>query len=387
MHSIAISAGEASGDLYGAHLVTALRKILPESHFWGAGGPRLRDAGVDIKLDTTNGGAIGIWASLKLVPELVHGYIQFRKMLLSRRPTLFIPIDFGAFNLRLAQVVAKRNIPVVYFIPPSSWRKQPRNAKKLKAAGGKVITPFKWSAEYLKREGVDARWVGHPLLDIAKPSADRETLINDFGLDDSYPIIGLLPGSRKHEIAEHMPAMISCAEKISRELGRAQFLIPIGIDNQKILAQMNTIINKMSGNLDIKVIQHRTYDCMAVCDILICKSGTTTLEAAIIGTPMIIVYRGTLIMRMEYRLRKHEIEGFIGLPNLITGREVCPEFLNEAVTGENLARAALDILSNESAIMQMREALANIRAQLGEPGAIDRAAKTILEMSGLSQST
>ncbi|MGQ9454502.1 MAG: lipid-A-disaccharide synthase [Armatimonadota bacterium] len=387
MHSIAISAGEASGDLYGAHLVTALRKILLEAYFWGVGGSRLREAGVDITLDTTDGGAIGIWASLKLMPELVHGYVHFRKMLLCRRPALFIPIDFGAFNLRLAQVAAKRNIQVVYFIPPSSWRKQPRNAKKLKAAGGKVITPFKWSAEHLRRKDIDARWVGHPLLDIAKPSADKAILIREFGLNDSYPIIGLLPGSRKHEIAEHLPAMISCAEKISRELGRTQFLVPIGIDNQQILAHVNAAINKISRNLDIKVIQHRTYDCMAVCDLLICKSGTTTLEAAIIGTPMIIVYRGTMIMRTEYKLRKHEIEGFIGLPNLIAGSEVCPEFLNEAVTGENIARAALDIISNESAKVQMREALASIREQLGQPGAIDRTAKTILEMSGLSQYT
>ena len=385
MRSIAISAGEASGDLYGAHLVRELRRINSQLQFWGTGGCRLREAGVDIRFDTTDGGTIGIWATMKTLPQIARGYIRFRQMLLRERPALFLPIDFGAFNLRLAQVAARKGISVVYFIPPDSWRRRPRNAAKLKAAGGKVISPFRWSAEYLSQQGVDARWVGHPLVDLAKPSAEKSRLRQEFGLSDSAPVIGLLPGSRKHELVEHLPPMVSCSQIVSRELPGTQFVMPFGTASPWVRGRVIAALGNTERNIDVRIVEDRTYDCMAACDILICKSGTATLEASLIGTPMVIVYRGTLLMRLEYRLRKNEIDQFIGLPNLIAGREICPEFLNEEVTGENLAEVALNLLRDNNLYEQQRQSLARLRSELGEPGAIARAAEAILEMGGLAQ--
>ncbi|MCX8053980.1 MAG: hypothetical protein N3B12_09240 [Armatimonadetes bacterium] len=407
--TIAISAGEASGDLHGAHLVAEMKKLMPDLRFWGAGGPKMREAGVDIDFDFTGGGTIGISSTLKSLPAMFTKYIIFRRRLLLRLPNLFVPIDFGAFNLRLAQVLAKRGMTVVYYFPPSSWRRRPRNASSLLAGGGKVVTPFKWSAEYLSSEGIDARWVGHPIVDIAKPTVDRSTFLREIGLDESLPVIGLLPGSRGHEVAEHLGPMVGCAEIMDRELGGAQFVVAAvgglashkdnGISDYPTFRKkvtLDSIFTKGSvmpsvlffqgraGIRSIRVVKNRTYDCMSACDLLICKSGTATLEAAVIGTPMVIVYRGTALMRLEYRLRHRELEEFIGMPNIIADRGICPELINEDVTAEKLARVALGILRDKEALTNMRDSLAEVKRSLGEPGAISRAARAVLEMGGLA---
>ena len=375
--TIALSAGEASGDLNGARLVAELKKLRPDLLFWGAGGPRMREAGVDLAIDMTAGGTIGLYATVRSLPLAMKKYVVLRRMLTRRLPDVFVPIDFGAFNLRLAQVLHKRGVRVVYYFPPSSWRRRPTNARKLLAAGGKVITPFKWSAEYLVKEGVDARWVGHPIVDIAKPTVDRQAFLRELGLDDSQPVIGLLPGSRGHEIREHLVPMIRCADIIKREMIGAQFVVAAVGE-----IPLPPCENRAVGS-SVRVVQDRTYDCMAASDLLICKSGTATLEAAVIGTPMVIVYRGTPAMRLEYRLRRRELDDYIGMPNIIAGRGVCPELINEDVTAENLADAALTLLTDRERLAQMRESLAEVRRSLGEPGAVERAAHAVLEMGGL----
>ncbi|MCE5199868.1 hypothetical protein LLG39_12930, partial [bacterium] len=289
--SIAISAGEASGDLYGAWLAAELGKTRDDLNIWGAGGARMRDAGVDIAVDMTGGGTIGISETLKTLPAVAAKYLRMRAELLSRRPDLFVPIDFGAFNIRLGQVAHREGIPVVYYFPPSSWRKRPKNAARLLACGGKVVTPFPWSAQLLSSSGVDARFVGHPLVDIVKPSCTREEFLNDLELSPSLPTIGLLPGSRSHELSEHLPIMIECARIMHRKLGGAQFVIGAASKAGKIRDRV-ACIAKPDGNFpQIRVVEGRTYDCMAHSNLLITKSGTATLEAAVLGTPMVIIYR------------------------------------------------------------------------------------------------
>lgn len=397
-HSIAICAGESSGDLNGAHLVAALRKINPDLSFWGAGGRRLRDAGVDVAVDMSGSGTIGIAATLKASPKIAVEYFHMRSLLLNRRPDLFVPIDFGAFNIRLGQIAHANGIPVVYYFPPSSWRRRPRNASKLLACGGKVITPFPWSAELLCKAGVDARFVGHPLLDIVQPSCSREDFLRELGLSESLPTIGLLPGSRAHEMREHVPVMLRCAEILHRELGGAQFVIGaawgadrmrkdiercFGISDVRG-ADSHVRSESRNGSPVIKVVENRTYDCMAASDLLITASGTATLEAAILGVPMLIVYRGTAIMRFEYNLRKSSLEDFIGMPNIVADRGVCPELLNEDVTAEKVAGIALSLLNDEERLNRMRRELGEVASRLGTTGAVDRAAQAVLELGGLA---
>jgi lipid-A-disaccharide synthase len=382
-HSIAICAGESSGDLNGAHLAKAIANIEPGASLWGAGGPKMREAGVDVAVSMTGGGTIGIAESLKSLPAIAVKYHRMRWLLLKRRPDLFVPIDFGAFNIRLAQIARAHGIPVVYYFPPSSWRKQPRNSAKLIACGGKVVTPFPWSADLLSQAGVDARFVGHPLIDIVKPAVPREQFLGELGLSESMPTIGLLPGSRAHEIREHLACMIGCAEILHRDLGGAQFIVGAAWGAQRMRSQIAAMSVGKSDFPAIRVVEGRTYDCMAASDLLITASGTATLEAAIMGVPMVIIYRGSAIMRLEFAFRKSVLEDFIGMPNIVAGRGVCPELINDDVTPEKLADIARTLLTDGEALSEMKAELEEVRFRLGEPGAVDRAARAVLEMGEL----
>ena len=381
--SIAISAGEASGDLNGAHLVNELKKLRGDLHIWGAGGPKMGSAGVEVVVNTTGGGTIGILETLKSLPPVVVKYHKLRKLLLKRKPDLFVPIDYGAFNIRLAQIAHANGIPVVYYFPPSSWRKRPKNASKLLACGGRVITPFPWSAELLSSNGIDARFVGHPLIDIVKPTCQRSDFLGELGLSDSLPTIGLLPGSRSHEINAHIMPMIGCAEIMNRVLGGAQFIIGAANKSERIRDKISSVSQGKDGFPAIRVVESRTYDCMAHSDLLIAASGTATLEASLLGTPMIIIYRGSGIMRFEFLFRKAILEAHIGLPNIIADRGVCPELISTDVTAEKLADIALSLLNNKDRLAKMRAELGEVKALLGDSGAVERAARTLLEMGGL----
>ena len=345
----------------------------------------MRDAGVDILVSTTGGGTIGISETVRMLPGLTGKYLVMRRGLSRRRPDLFVPIDYGAFNIRLGQIAHRNGIPVVYYFPPSSWRRTPRNAAKLRGCGGKVITPFPWSAEFLTQQGIDARFVGHPLLDTVKPVSDRETFLRQLDFSESTPTIGLLPGSRSHELREHLPPMVGCARIMHRELGGAQFVVGVAHGADEIRARIDTLMKDANDAPPIRVIEGRTYDCMAASDFLIAKSGTATLEAAILGTPMLIAYRGTAIMRFEFLFRKSVMEEFIGMPNIVADRGVCPELINYDVTAEKLADIALSIMRDESKLAKMKASLAEVKRALGEPGATRRAAKVLVEMGELGE--
>lgn len=382
--NIAISAGEASGDLNAAYLAAEIKKLRNDVQIWGAGGPRMQEAGVDIVVNMTGGGTIGVSETLKALPGIAVKYFRLRGELLRRKPDLFVPVDYGAFNIRLAQIARKNGIPVVYYFPPSSWRRKPKNAAKLIACGGKVITPFPWSREMLAAAGVDAEFVGHPLVDIVKPNCSRTEFFKELGLSESVPLIGLMPGSRSHEIKEHLMPMLKCAEIMHRELGGAQFVIGAAGQADVMRERIKEVSNSKSNFPAIHVLERRSYDCMAHSDFLISKSGTATLEAAILGTPMIIIYRGSAIMRFEFIFRKAVLEDYIGLPNIIANKGVCPELINDDVTGEKLADVALGIMRDATQLAKMKASLAEVRGQLGGNGAVERAARTLLYMGGLN---
>ena len=381
--SIAISAGEASGDLNGAHLVNELKKLRGDLHIWGAGGPKMLSTGVEVVVDTTGGGAIGIFETLMSLPMVAAKYFRLRSELLNRRPDLFVPIDYGAFNIRLAQIAHANGIPVVYYFPPSSWRKRLKNASKLLACGGRVITPFPWSAQLLSSNGIDARFVGHPLIDIVKPTCQKSDFLNELGLSDALPTIGLLPGSRSHEINSHIMPMIGCAEIMNRELGGAQFIIGAASKSEQMRDKIRSVSLGRDDFPAIRVVENRTYDCMAHSDLLITASGTATLEASLLGTPMVIIYRGSAIMRFEFLFRKAILEDHIGLPNIVADRGICPELINMDVTAEKLADIALGLLKDEDRLAKMRTELGEVKALLGDSGAVERAARTLLELGGL----
>ncbi len=212
MPSVAIVAGEASGDASGAALANELRRLYPGIRIWGAGGTKMRDAGVELAADFSRAGAIGIFESLKLVPWLIREQKKLKELLLLRNPDVFVPIDFGAFNVPLGKFAREQGIKTVYYFPPGSWRRRPRDHSSLVAASDRIVTPFPWSAEILRNAGADAVWLGHPMLDSIAPKVTREEFLNEVGelvsAVGNKKLIGLLPGSRSHEIDNILPAFL-----------------------------------------------------------------------------------------------------------------------------------------------------------------------------------
>lgn len=379
--SIALSAGEASGDLHGSYLVRELRKRLgTETSFWGGGGALMQKSDVELVVNTSGGGTIGVLETLASLPGFLMKYRKLRSQILQRKPDLFIPIDFGAFNTRLAKIVVDNGIDVVYYIPPGSWRRNVRSADALRACGGKAVTPFPWSYEGLEAQGIDVRWPGHPLLDIVKPTLSREDFYRQHSL--SGKVVSLFAGSRAHELSAHLPILVRCADFMKRALGNVSFVVGAAAGASELQQRIDLLSKKTGSNARLLVLENSTYDCMAHSDLALVTSGTATLEAAILGVPMVIFYRGTSAMRFEYLMRKAVVESYIGLPNLILQELIVPEMIAAEVNAESLAAMALCILEDKEWQKNMRADYARMRKVLGGEGALARAADAVVELAG-----
>lgn len=380
MPQVALVAGEASGDANGAALAKELVKQRPDLDIWGVGGPKMQEAGVDIAAELSSFGSIGIIQSLKVVPRLWREYKCIKGRILSRRPDVFVPIDFGAFNIRLADEVKDAGIKVVYYFPPSSWRREIKDPSLLYQATDVVITPFPWSEDILRQANIDARFVGHPLLDLVRPEQSREDFRKRFpeGL-----ILGILPGSRGHEIRHILPAALDACEILRETVGQVTEVIGAAPGTSHLVRS----IIKSRGNLAqfVPVVEEgRAHEVMAHSDLLIVCSGTATLEAAILGTPMVIVYKGPWVMRLEYLFRRNILQGgYAGMPNIIAEKEVCPELLGDDASGRNIAAVVADLCRNSQKQEDMKAELRRVRDILGTPGATERAARIVLETGGL----
>lgn len=361
--SVCILAGEASGDLYGADLAASLQSQFPELSLYGVGGLRMQAAGVQLIADSRAWGAIGVVESLKVAPRVYLAFQRVKRFLRRTPPDLLIPIDFGAFNIPLCRYAKTRGIPVLYYIPPGSWRRD-RQGRDLPRCADRVLTPFSWSAEQLRAMGADAHWVPHPLLRLARPSETKEAFCERLGLDPYRPIVALLPGSRHHEVRALTPLYARVAEAVYARLPEVQFALSVAphFCPDKLHALWS------EGSLQWVPTETRSvWNLLAHADAAIVCSGTATLEAALLETPMLIVYRGDWLMNAEYRLRRRRLNlRWIGLPNLILERDVCPEFIQEAASPERLARALIPLLRDEAVRQQQLAAFREIRRVLGE---------------------
>jgi lipid-A-disaccharide synthase len=381
MPQVVLVAGEASGDANGAALAKELRKKRPDLDIWGGGGPRMKEAGVDIVAELSSFGAIGIIQSLKVVPRLLGEFKRIKGRILSRRPDVFVPIDFGAFNIRLADEVKDAGIKVVYYFPPSSWRREVRDPSLLYQATDVVITPFKWSEDILRRANIDARFVGHPLLDLVRPEQSREDFRTRFpeGL-----ILGILPGSRGHEIRHILPVALDACEILRETIGQVTALIGAAPGTGRLVRSIIESRGRNLAQLDPVVEEGSAHAVMAHSDLLIVCSGTATLEAAILGTPMVIVYKGPWVMRLEYLFRRNILQGgFAGMPNIIAEKEICPELLGDDASPRNIAAVVADLWKNSEKQEDMKAELSKVRDMLGTSGATERAARIVLETGGL----
>lgn len=361
--SIVLVAGEASGDLYGADLALALRQRYPKRALYGVGSSRMQAAGVHLWMNSRFWGAIGVTEAIKVAPRLLLAFQQLKAHLKRNPPDLMIPIDFGAFNVPLSRWAKQHGIKVFYYMPPGSWRRD-HQGSDLPRVTDCIATPFEWSAELLKQQGANAHWVGHPLLELVRPTEPKAAFCERLGLDEERPILGFLPGSRVHEVYNLIPAFANVANVLHHTRPGLQFVI--SLMPHFALKRIQSLWYRFS-RLFVSWETHSVYNLMHHADLLITCSGTATLEAAIAGAPMLIVYRGSPLMNLEYRLRRKKLGiSYIGLPNLILKRQICPEFIQEEVTSPSLVHHALRLLSQGEEYQQQKAGFKELRCLLGE---------------------
>ncbi len=374
--SVVIVSGEASGDLYGADVAQHLKARLPDVEVYGIGGTRMAAAGVRLIADSRHWGAIGIVESLKVAPKVALAFQRVKRFLSATRPDLIILIDFGAFNVPLCRWAKAQQMRVVYYMPPGSWRRE-RQGADVPQCAALILTPFEWSAAQLRAMGARAQWVPHPLLRLAHPSETKEAFSERLGLDPYRPIVALLPGSRRHEVRALTPLYARVADSVYTLMPEAQFVISVAPHFNP--DWVHSLWSDGSRQW-IPTETRSVWNLLAHADAAIVCSGTATLEAALLRTPMLIVYRGDWLMNLEYRLRRRRLQlRWIGLPNLILQRDVCPEFIQETASPETLTRALIPLLRDESARQAQLQAFTEIRQALGEGRTLRAAHEWIIE--------
>ena len=453
--SVVIITGEASGDRVGAQLCREIKVRRPDIHVWGTGGQFMRHAGAEILVDSSRWGVIGMGAALKLMPRILSARAVLHRELKKRPPTVLVPVDAGAFNIGFPLIEGlcpwtRRVLPqtkILYYFPPGSWRRTLKNTQ-LGPLTDVIASPFEWNAQELTRLGANAHWVGHPLLDLVKPSTSVGTFSQKYGLNPDHPVVGLVPGSRIQEIEEILPLMFRAAALIARRVPGAQFVLALAptIERDAVVEKWERV-RKETQNRDwyekemrekaeadarasgdnnpalpvavpvgagaappdnaarrdwlsraeetagqaarpaafpLVIVENETYAVMAASDALLITSGTATLEAAILKKPMVVTYRlspKSLVNWLEYWAVKNRLPEFIGMPNILAQKKICPELVQDAATPAALADAIIGLLLEPERMLAMREDLNQAVALLGAPGGAAKTAEMVLALA------
>jgi lipid-A-disaccharide synthase len=366
--TIFISAGEESGDLHGAALARALRERFPQARLIGLGGARMQAEGVKLLAGLNELAVMGFAEVIRHLPFFIRLRNQVFDMLASERVDLVIPIDYPGFNLRLARHAKASGIPVLYYIAPQVWAWHKSRVRDLARDADEVAVVLPFEEDFLRRGGVNARFVGHPLLDRPEPEQSRDARVRADGLDPHRPILALFPGSRAQEVRRHLELFQAAADLVVARRPDAQPVvgIPRGID-RALYADARYRLVESAGGL------------LAYATAAIAKSGTTTLEAALATTPLVVAYR---MNAANYALARRVVKvPHIALANLIADERVAPEFVQDAATPAALAGAVLPLLDAESdERKQMVAGLARVRERLGGAGASRRVAELAGEL-------
>jgi lipid-A-disaccharide synthase len=369
---ILISAGEASGDMYAAQLARALRERA-DVHLFGMGGPRMREAGVELLVDSADVHVAGIFEVARKIPALRRAMRTLRAESLRRRPPLAILTDFPGFHLRLARTLRRRGVRNVYFICPQFWAWRPWRANLVRRRFERGLCLFPFETDFYRRAGVTADWIGHPLVGQARATLTRAEFAARHALDPARPIITILPGSRPSELAHHLPRLMQAVTRLRQSQPERQFVLAVapGLSS----AHFEPYIPAPSP---VHLIEDAAYDALAAADVSIVSSGTATIEAALLGAPMVVIYR--VSPATAWIARRLMRAPYIAMVNLIAGKHAVPELIQEAFEPEEVAREVEHLLSSPAALAAMKTDLAEVARRLGPPGAIDRAADLIAKM-------
>jgi lipid-A-disaccharide synthase len=379
--SILLSAGEASGDLHGATLCRALREIHPGVRLVGMGGPRMAAAGMELVADVSGHAVVGTSEALGRIPRLYGAYRLLKARLIEERPRALVVIDFPEFNLRLARIARRAGVPVVYFIPPQLWAWRRGRIRQMARRVSRVLAVLPFEEKLYQDAGVPVDFVGHPVLDVLPLDLDRAEARRRLGVDPGESVIGLLPGSRREEVERLLPPMLVAAKRLSAAGVARRFALGLAptVDMAAVGRLVKAAVDE--GGPRVDVFERRTYEVMAASDVVLISSGTATLEAALLGAPMVVCYRVSRVTEAVVRLLVKV--RWCSLPNLIANRGVVPEVLQDELTGQRLAAEALRLIEDPAAAAAQRAAFGQVRAQLGAPGVGRRAAQAVIETARL----
>jgi lipid-A-disaccharide synthase len=367
---VMISCGEASGDLYAGALATALRTLQPDVDITGFGGQRLRAAGAVLDGEFTGLTVTGLTEALRVIPR---SYAMYRRLVAaarSQRPDVFVAIDFPDFNFRLMAALHRLGVPVVYYISPQLWAWRPGRMKTMRRYVDRVLVIFPFEAPLYDRAGIPAEFVGHPLVELAQAEQPRNEFLHALSLDPEAPTVALLPGSRPSELRHLVPVIADALPEIRSMQPRVQFVV----------ARAPNLDDDFFRPLErhgATIVRDRTDDVLSASDVVVTASGTATVQAALHARPMVVVYR---LSPMTYRLGRPFVSvDMYAMPNLVAGRRVVPELIQEELTAGRIAAETVRLLTDGNARHAMCDGLREVRTRLGEAGASARAARAVLD--------
>lgn len=366
-----ISAGEASGDMYAARLATALQSRM-DVQLFGMGGPQMRAAGVEIITDYSEVAVVGITEIVRHLPSLLRAMDGIVSEAEARKPALAILTDFPGFHLRLARKLQPRAIRNVYYICPQFWAWRPWRANLVRRRFVKALCIFPFEEKFFRDAGVSTEFIGHPLVGEVNATKDRKALCHEHELDPARIIVTILPGSRAGELTHHLPVLQETCARINAKKP-AQFVVAVA--HPRDIEQLKS---GWPSGITVRVVEGETYNALAAADAAIVSSGTATVEAALLNTPMVVVYR---VSPLTATLAKPLVRTpFFAMVNLIADKQVAPELIQDDFTPHKVSEAILNLLQDPNARATMKEGLAEVRRRLGPPGAVDRAADQIARL-------
>jgi lipid-A-disaccharide synthase len=373
---IAMVAGEASGDLLGSHLIAALKTHLPDAVFYGIGGPKMQGQGFDSWWPMEKLSVMGYWDALKHYREIAGIRRQLKRRLLDLKPDIFIGIDAPDFNLGLETDLKSAGVRTIHYVSPSIWAWRGGRIKKIGRAVNRVLALFPMEPQIYEKECIPVTYVGHPLADIIPLQTSKQAVREKLSLPRDYPIFAMLPGSRRGELEMMAETFVETA-KIIRErfLPTAIFVVPLTTRETRLQFEM-AIYQKQGGDVPFRLLFGHAQDALGAADVSLVASGTATLEAAMLKRPMVITYK---IAKFSYWLMKRMAYlPFVGLPNILAGRFVVPEILQDQATPENLAEALVKLYQDKDNAVAVEEAFTDLHLQLRQNTA-EKAARAVIE--------
>lgn len=374
MSNILISCGEPSGDLYAGALTRALRGLEPGVRVYGLGGDRLRESGGELVGHYEGLAATGISEAFAVVSRSYAIYRRIVARARVDRPDVFVAIDFPEINFRLAVALRKLGIPIVYYIGPQVWAWRRSRLEAMRRFVDLALVIFPFEAALYQEVGIPVEFVGHPLLELTTPTESRSVFLGSIGLAPTAPTVALLPGSRPNELRAILPDLTASARLIRERLGEVQFVLARAPHLDDSL--FSSVATLKGADVPLHIVEDRTDDVLAAADVVVTASGTATVQAAIHRRPMIVVYRLSALTYWLVKTFSHVDNA--GMVNLIAGKQIVPELLQEAFTPSAVAAEVVKFLTDSAVTNRTIDALAGVRSKLGSRGASRRAAERVL---------